>query len=195
MILFLAAYAVLPETLSPDRAESAAILVEDIPLEAGSWEAEQVATLQNELQALNEVAHQEQLQRGTAAEAGLVSRAAEVQDELSSLGDAAAEEGQADSAQVDLLRSEGHDSTEGDMSLMDLGAERAAKKQTAAKGKANKGTKSGARAKSGAKKAGKAKGRPAKEGVASTQKASRKQKKPIRSDPIEHAGDSGYEGS
>lgn len=181
--------------LSAAHAESAAILVEDIPLEAGSWEAEQVATLQNELQALNEAAHQEQLQRGTAAEAGLVSRAAELQDELSSLGDAAAEEGQADSAQVDLLRSEAHDSGEGEMSLMDLGTERAAKKQAAAKGKAHKGAKSAVRAKSGTKKAGKAKGRAAKQGAASAQKASRKEKKPIRSDPLETPGDGDYEGS
>ena len=157
-------------------AESAAILVEDIPLEAGSWEAEKVATLQNELQTLNDVAHQEELQRGHAAEANLVSRAAELQDELSSLGDAVAEEGQGGAAQVDLLRSEGHDSTEGEMSLMDVAAEGAAKQRAAAKGKAGKGPRKGAGGKIGSLKVGKAKGKAAKLAAASVQKTNTKRK-------------------
>ena len=166
--------------------------MEDIPLEAGSWEAEKVATLQNELQALNDVAHQEQLQRGAAAEAGLVSRAAELQDELSSLGDAVAEEG--GSARVDLLRSEGHDSTEGEMSLMDVATEVATKKQAAAKGKIGKGPRKGARGK--AKKAGKVKGQPAKLAAASAQKASTKRKEAkVRNDVRSAAGEEDYDES
>ena len=170
-------------------------MVEDIPLEAGSWEAEQVATLQNELQALNEVADQEQLQRGTAAEGNLVSRQAELQDELSNLEDAAAEEGQSGSAQADLLKSEGHDSVEGDMSLIDLGSERAATKQAAVKGRAKKGTKKAARAKSGPKRPGKAKAQASKQAAAGAQKASRKKKKAKpRSNPKNDASDGGYDG-
>ena len=170
--------------------------MEDIPLEAGSWEAEQVATLQNELQALNEVAHNEQLQRGTAAEGNLVSRQAELQDELSNLEDAAAEEGQGRSAQADLLRSEGHDSVEGDLSLIDLGSETAAKKQAAARGRAKKGAQKGVKAKGGAKKPGKAKGQAIKQAAAGAQKASKKQKKAklSRSDPQDDLGDGDYDG-
>ena len=170
-------------------------MVEDIPLEAGSWEAEQVAALQNELQTLNEVAHQEQLQQGTAAEGNLFGRQAELRDELSSLEDAAAEEGQGGSAQVDLLRREGHDSVEGDMSLIDLGSEMAAKKQAAAKGRAKKGPKKGVKAKGGAKKPGKAKEQAAKQAAAGAHKASQKQRKAKPSnDPQDAAGDGDYDG-
>ena len=169
--------------------------MEDIPLEAGSWEAEQVATLQNELLALNDLAHQEQLRQGTAAEGNLVSRQAELQDELSSLEDAAAEKGQGSSAQADLLRSEGHDSIEGDMSLIDLGSETKGKKKGAAKGRAKKGAKKGVKAKGGPKEPGKAKGKAAKQAAAGAQKASKKQNKAKpRLIPQNDAGDGDYDG-
>lgn len=169
-------------------------MVKDIPLEAGSWEAEHVADLQNELQRLNDAAHQEQFQRGAAAEAGLVGRAAELQDELSSLGDAAAEEGYGGSAQVDSLRSEGHDSMDGDMSLMDGEAERAAKQQAAEEGKARKGARKGALADSRAKKLDKAKGQAAaKQAAASAQEASEKRKAAPKKRPEEDAGDEDYD--
>ena len=158
-------------------------------MEAGSWEAEHVADLQNELQRLNDAAHQEQLQRGAAAEADLAGRAAELQDELSSLGDAAAEEGYGSSAQIDPLRSEGHDSVEGDLSLMGAEAERAAKEQVAVRGRAKKGSKKRVTAKSGAKKQGKASGQAAKQAAASAQEASRKQKSAPKKKPIEDASD------
>lgn len=175
-------------------------MVEDIPLKAGSLEAEKVANLQNELQKLNDAAHQEQLQRGTAAEAGLVSRAAELQDELSSLGDAAAEEGYGGSAQIDLLRTEGHDSTEGEMSLIDEAAQRvagrAAEQQAGANGRAKKGARQAAKAKGGAKKMKKSTAiqQAAAQAAANAQKASRKQKDAqARSNLVEDADTDDYD--
>ena len=68
-------------------------MIEDIPLEEGSWEAEHVAALRKKLDGMSDAAAQEELSQGAAAESDPFSNSddsvAELHDELSNMADAA----------------------------------------------------------------------------------------------------------
>ncbi len=68
-------------------------MLEDIPLEEGSWEAEHVASIHKKLDGMSNAAAQEELLQGAAAESDLLrksdDRVAELHDELSNMADAA----------------------------------------------------------------------------------------------------------